>query len=784
MAELTKEQLAAIDNYGNEIQTLKDTVTAIRQLPGMYAAGKGTTGFLSLIREVAQNSIDQIVDPSSPADRASLFYNEQTLEVEVSDNGKGFPFNDMVRIVTAQHTSKNYTKKKGEYSSGMHGSGLKVVNALSTECHIYSYRYDGTAMQLDLKEGYVVGKGPKPIKNKEKKQGSIVKFVPSTEVLGELNLSWKRVYGLIKDIISLTPIGSQLFFEAIDKNGVKHAEHIINKDGIISKLINEVSNPLCKPIVIGFDNGDFKLDAAFCYDMGTDDNPVSDSESVTAFANLCPTLSGQHITGTIDGICKWFSKYMNDIYMKNSKSKLQIKYADIKMGLNVMISGFCLESVFVGQAKEQLAVPEMEPFCRSTIMNGLDEWSKANPNDLQKLCKFFKDMAELRTKQESGKSKIVSTYKKNPLNNLPAKYVKPEVNKNVELIIVEGDSAKAPVRDCKAPNQSIMPIRGKIINAFKCTKEKFFSNEEVQGITQIVFGQEYRKGLTVDDMKVDKIIIAADADVDGAHISALLLRMFVMYFPFVIAAGKLYKAVPPLYSIPDGRNKRRYFVDQLDIIKFNQKTFLQKHSLGISKNKSLTNKEISMLFLRNTDYVYFLEKCASTYAIDPNLLEMVLFHYVANKNSFKFDKLKKEISSVYRFMNVNKKSNTVVIDGTIDKYNCIICNERFINDCNDILNIINSNDQLVYLLDSKKTTIYNIMKTYESSIPSVQRYKGLGEMPPVELGESTILPENRTLIQYSLDDAKALLKEIREYESDTKKILKTIKSVDRSDLTE
>ena len=784
MAELTKEQLAAIDNYGNEIQTLKDTVTAIRQLPGMYAAGKGATGFLSLIREVAQNSIDQIVDPSSPADRASLFYNEQTLEVEVSDNGKGFPFNDMVRIVTAQHTSKNYTKKKGEYSSGMHGSGLKVVNALSTECHIYSYRYDGTAMQLDLKEGYVVGKGPKPIKNKEKKQGSIVKFVPSTEVLGELNLSWKRVYGLIKDIISLTPIGSHLFFEAIDKNGVKHAEHIINKDGIISKLINEVSNPLCKPIVIGFDNGDFKLDAAFCYDMGTDDNPVSDSESVTAFANLCPTLSGQHITGTIDGICKWFSKYMNDIYMKNSKSKLQIKYADIKMGLNVMISGFCLNSVFVGQAKEQLAVPEMEPFARTTIMNGLDEWSKANPNDLQKLCKFFKDMAELRTKQESGKSKIVSTYRKNPLNNLPAKYVKPEINENVELIIVEGDSAKAPVRDCKAKNQSIMPIRGKIINAFRCTKEKFFSNEEVQGITQIVFGQEYRKGLTADDMKVDKIIIAADADVDGAHISALLLRMFVMYFPFVIAAGKLYKVVPPLYSIPDGKNKRKYFVDQMDIIKYNQKTFLQKHSLAYSKNKPLTNKEISLLFLRNADYIYFLEKSASTYAINPNLLELVLFHYVENKNSFKFDKLKKEISSVYRFMDTTKKEGTIVIEGTIEKYNCIICNERFINDCRDILNIINSNEQLLYLLDSKKATIYDIMKIYESSIPSLQRYKGLGEMPQKELAESTILPENRTIIQYTLDDAKAALKEIREYESDTKKILKTIKSVDRNDLTE
>lgn len=512
MAELTKEQLAAIDNYGSEIQTLKDTVTAIRKLPGMYANGKGSAGFLSLIREVYQNSIDQIVDPTSPADKISIYYNEQTLEVEVSDNGKGFPFNDMVRMVTAQHTSKNYTKRKGEYSSGMHGSGLKVVNALSTECHIYSYKYDGTAMQLDLKEGYVVGKGPKPIKNKEKKQGSVVKFIPSIEVLGDLNLSWKRLYALVKDIISLTNIGSQVYFEAIDINGIKHNEHIINKDGIITKLIDTISNPLCKPIIIGYDNGDFKLDVAIGYDMGTEKDPISDSESITAYCNMCPTIAGEHITGTLDGICKWFTKYMNDIYLSNSKSKLQVKSTDIKNGLNIMISGFCLESVFVGQAKEQLAVPEMAPFARTTIMNGLDEWSKANPGDLQKLCKLFKDMAELRTKQESDKSKIVSTYKKNPLNNLPAKYIKPEINKNVELHICEGDSALGTIHESLPKNAGAFPIRGKIINAFKCTKEKFFSNEEVQGITQIVFGQEYRKGLTVDDMKVEKIIIDADAD--------------------------------------------------------------------------------------------------------------------------------------------------------------------------------------------------------------------------------------------------------------------------------
>jgi DNA gyrase subunit B len=107
-------------------------------------------------------------------------------------------------------------------------------------------------------------------------------------------------------------------------------------------------------------------------------------------------------------------------------------------------------------------------------------------------------------------------------------------------------------------HQGIMPIRGKIINAFKCSKTKFFSNEEVQGITQIVFGQEYKKGLTVADAKVEKIIFMTDADVDGAHIAALLLRMFVMYYPFLIEAGMVYKAVPPLYSIKDGK-KTKYF---------------------------------------------------------------------------------------------------------------------------------------------------------------------------------------------------------------------------------
>ena len=233
---------------------------------------------------------------------------------------------------------------------------------------------------------------------------------------------------------------------------------------------------------------------------------------------MCPTIAGEHITGTIEGITKWFSQYMNNIFLANQKAKDKLKVipADIKSGLNVMISGFCLEVTFVGQAKEQLSVPEMQGFCKDVVMKGLNEWSKANPQDLAKLSKFFKEIAELRMKQDGEKAKIVTKYTKNPIKNLPQKYVRPLTDKDTELIIVEGDSALGTVRLARDPNtQGLFPIRGKIANAFRMSKQAFFSNEEVQAITQIIFGQEYKKGLTLEDVKVSKVIFFADADVDN-----------------------------------------------------------------------------------------------------------------------------------------------------------------------------------------------------------------------------------------------------------------------------
>ena len=164
--KLDEQMIQNIENYADRISTLKDFVHAVRQNPGYHCGSLGNKGFLNLIREIAQNSLDQVLDPSSPGDWVSLMYDEKTLVVTVSDNGLGIPFDQMIRIFTKENTSKNYAKKPYEYSSGLHGVGAKVTNALSDWFIVESYKYDGTAMRLEMEDGYPKG-DPFKIPNKE-----------------------------------------------------------------------------------------------------------------------------------------------------------------------------------------------------------------------------------------------------------------------------------------------------------------------------------------------------------------------------------------------------------------------------------------------------------------------------------------------------------------------------------------------------------------------------------------------------------------------------------------
>ena len=389
-------------------------------------------------------------------------------------------------------------------------------------------------------------------------------------------------------------------------------------------------------------------------------------------------------------------------------------------------------------------------------------------------------------KADKEKVKIATKYNASALTGYPAKYTRPEGKTGLEFIICEGDSAAGSLKDGRdKKRQGIFPIRGKMPNAFKKSYKEFFSNAEVQGIISIILDRKpYTRNFDpIKDVKWDKIIFAADADIDGSHICAILLRFFIMYMPQLLEAGKVYRAVPPLYGVSKGKNKTEYFTERIDIVRYIQKEFSKTNTISL-RGKQLTSKELTILLARNEDYLYEMNCIADRYSVEPELLELTLVNYLNNSSPAS---LKKSIKSKYRFMEVtnHKKYKTEVLEGVIgNNYNTLYLNDKLISECKNIIDLIKENDQIYYTLNGEEASLYKIMTEYDKSSPkNIQRFKGLGEMSYQKLAESTLHPDgNRTLIRYTLQDAKEELEAIREYESDMKKILSHIGKVSRTEL--
>lgn len=787
--ELDQSMIDNIKNYGNEIEALKTFVEGVRKVPGMYIGHLGNRGFLNMFREIFQNSIDEIIKPKSPCNTVYVFYNERTHEITIEDNGRGYPFHLLIDGFINSHVSSNYQKEPGEYSSGRHGVGSKVVNALSDKFIVESYIL-GEARRIEFSDGQPSKKGIVKIKNPGK-QGTKVYFHPSYEIMGQITTTPADILELIIQIMNQIQRGTKTIFEYESLDGSRHTQEIVNVDGINSFLYDMTSTPLIKPIEIGNDTGHLKADMTLTFD-----STALNGEMVQSFSNTCPA-KGTHLNGFMVGLCRFFRNYMNKIYLaSNKKNKLTVVDSDIKAGLRAVISVFHLYPTYSGQAKEDLDNEDMYDFVNKLVHDGLDQWAKANPTDLQKVCKLIKEVAEIRSKADEGKIKLSNNYKSSLLNNgMPAKYSKP-AGKPKELWICEGDSALGSLRSGRDKmTQGVFPIRGKLPNAFSTPQAKMLKNEEISAILTIV-GGGYGKNFNIDNVPWEKVVLGSDADVDGAHIANLFLMFALVYMRPLVEDGRLYRAMPPLFGMKIGGPKRnnksgyydpnsqsesnsakyRYFTTKLDYVKYCQQLFSKNHVIETVKGKRLSQMEVVELIFRNEDYVEYIDNIANTFAIDKLLLELVLIN-LESKN------FKKTIESKYRFLKVNKVNGIVIIEGTIDKSQTVILNERMLHICEGFKELKEANMDMYYKVDGQVMSIYQIMQMISQNAPKdITRYKGLGEMNPSQLRDSTLNQENRTLVRYTVKDIEDEINTIRYLESNKADLLKGVGNLKRRDL--
>lgn len=575
-------------------------------------------------------------------------------------------------------------------------------------------------------------------------------------------------------------IGTTVEFHSFKSDGTPVDDVLVNEDGLMKFIIESTESPLIAPIIISNVAEEMKVDILMTYDS----SDIGD-ESIVAFGNYCPIKGGTHVDGFKEGLANFFRNYMNKVYLTGKKTKATVINSDIYTGLRAVVSASHLHPIFTGQSKEILSNAELKEYTKDVIFNALDEWSKSNPKDLQKVCAYLKDVAEIRLSADKQKVKLTNKYSGSSLTGLPRKYVAPTGTKDdgLELFIVEGDSAKGSLTNNRInKKQGVFPIRGKIPNAFEKSKNDFLSNAEVAGIISILDGgrgKNYGKNMDLSLCPFEKIIFATDADPDGKHIKKLLLSFFLLYLRPLIEDGRVYAAVPPLYGIPVGKGKYQYFTDKIDYINYVLKQFNKTYSVSDVAGRKMSADKVTEIIFRNMDYVYELESLASNHALNPYLLEKSLMEY---KDKNMFNHLKKE----YRFLNKTTINGVDVIQGLVEnKINTVFMNDKLLTESKNVLRyieVINLDHQYVQL-NGQLVTIYTLMKEFNKfEPPSINRYKGLGEMDGKQLFDSTVDPEKRTLIRYTINDAVKELEQIKHFENNKNELLVGLDNLSRMDV--
>ncbi len=540
--------------YAAKDITVLKGLEPVRERPGMYIGSTGLTGLHHLVYEVVDNSVDEAMAGHATRIDVTLLADGGC---RVTDNGRGIPVDDHPEyknksaaevVLTVLHAGGKFGGEGYKISGGLHGVGVSVVNALSSRLDLEIHR-DGGRWEMTFADGgNPTGKLLK--KSPSKRTGTTVTFWPDASVFEDTSF---RAQTLIERLREMAFLNAGLEIRFRDERPDPQVEQNFKfSGGIVDfvKHLNASKEPLFKRVAAFQDkNDDSEVDVAMQWNSGY-------YEGIHSFANnIATTEGGMHEEGFKKALTNAINKYARAKGVLKEKDE-NLLGEDIREGLTAIVSVKLRNPQFEGQTKTKLGNTEMRSLVERTTNEKLGDWLEEHPTEARQIVQKSVQASRARVAARQARD---LTRRKSALEGagLPGKLAdcSSRDRSECELFIVEGNSAGSSAKDARDPRiQAILPIRGKILNVERSRMDKMLKNAEIQALIQAI-GAGLAEEFDVDKIRYDRIIVLADADVDGSHIRTLLLTFFFRHMKPLVEMGHVYVAQPPLYSALVGRSK-------------------------------------------------------------------------------------------------------------------------------------------------------------------------------------------------------------------------------------
>ena len=765
------------DYDADSIKVLKG-LDAVRKRPGMYIGDTDDgSGLHHMVYEVLDNSIDESLAGHCDLIQVKLLNDGS---VTISDNGRGIPVDIHPEegvsaaevIMTQLHAGGKFDNNSYKVSGGLHGVGISVVNALSETLILTIYR-NGKIYEINFKNG-VARDRLKIVGENEKKNGTEINFKPSKETFTKCNFDYQTLEHRIRELAFLN---SGVHIDLIDQRETDEKKVSFFYEGGLKAYIeylNRSRNAIHEVIATTHEKEGITVDISMEWTDGY-------HETTLCFTNNIPQRDGgTHLAGFRAALTRVINSYsVNSGIAK--KEKLQLSGEDCREGLTTVLSLKIPDPKFSSQTKDKLVSSEVRPVVEQLVSESLNQWFDEHPTEAKKIIAKAYEAASAR---EAAKRARELTRRKGVMDiaSLPGKLAdcqEKDPSKS-EIFLVEGDSAGGSAKQGRdRSNQAILPLRGKILNVERARIDKMLSSVEIGTLITAIGAGVGNSEIDIEKARYHKIIIMTDADVDGSHIRTLLLTFFFRHMRPLVDAGYLYIAQPPLFRAKHGQSEV-YLKDQIALDDYLIKSGIKDVSLSLGDSETVYGEDLRLSVEKSIFAKRIIDNLSKKLGFPEIISQLAIlgllnFKLFENDNNLlkitqRLNKLPSNSSNEWTAKynlnseNDNKKSIEIsrVNRGVKD---ILILNEEDFNS-EEIKALDNMKD---FLSDHflNKCIFNSNTENYELNGPldlakkvtdlgkkgsQVNRYKGLGEMNPVQLWETTLDPNARFLLQVKVEN--------------------------------